>query len=161
MDATCTTCNAERGGGGATNNKVSPEHPRLTSRILPIPKSLPIFEASGHIKERGSYPSASQDSGVKMKTGVHSLCSSEHAVVNRKLQRRRMSELEDGNKNKNKNLTIGATQTRGRGYKREWICFAIDNGAMEDTVSPEYPRSTRKLLPNPTTHTNLSTRRTH
>ena len=47
------------------NDKVSPEHPWLTSRFLPIPKPFPIFEVSAHIDdERGTYPSASQDGSV-------------------------------------------------------------------------------------------------
>jgi len=70
--------------------------------LSPIPKPNLILEVSPHIDdERGNYPSAGQDGGMKMKTGLYSLDPSEGAVADRRTTTTRMSELEDGNRNEN------------------------------------------------------------
>jgi hypothetical protein len=73
-------------------------------------------------------------------------------VANRRTTATRMCELEDGNQNEN--LTLGTNQIRG-GKRRDTsgngsASVLSTTGAMEDTVSPEYPRSISRLLPNPT-----------
>jgi hypothetical protein len=73
-------------------------------------------------------------------------------VADRRTTTTRMCELEDGNQNEN--LTLGTNQIRGgkrRSTSGNGSTLVLSTaGGMENTVSPEYLRSTSRLLPNPT-----------
>jgi hypothetical protein len=73
-------------------------------------------------------------------------------MADRRTTTTRMCELEDGNQNEN--LTLGTNQIRGGKWRSTSgngsASVLSTTRAMEDTMSPEYPRSTSRLLPNPT-----------